>query len=67
MTGVIVRILLRYGAGFLVAKGLLSPEDGSTFAVDPDLARFLEMGIGASIGAVTEAYYFFAKKWGWAT
>jgi hypothetical protein len=67
MTGVIVRILLRYGAGFLVAKGLLSPEDGSTFAVDPDLAQMLEVGIGLAVGAATELYYTLAKKWGWAT
>lgn len=67
MVGVVVRIILRYGAGFLVAKGLLSPEDGSTFAVDPDLAQMLEIGIGFGIGAATEAYYAIAKRLGWAT
>lgn len=67
MTGVLIRIALRYSAGFLVARGLLSPEDGSVFAVDPDLAKMLEIGIGLAIGALTEAYYAFAKRWGWAT
>jgi hypothetical protein len=67
MTGVAIRIILRYFAGFLVAKGLLSPEDGSTFAVDPDIAQFMEMGVGIAVGAITEGYYYLARRWGWTT
>lgn len=67
MTGVLVRIILRYGAGFLVAKGLLTPEDGTALGVDPDVAQMLEIGIGAAIGAGTELYYALARKFGWST
>ena len=67
MTGAIVRIILRYGSGALVAKGILSPDDGAIFAADPDVAQMLQVGIGAAIGAATEVYYAIAKRMGWAT
>jgi hypothetical protein len=66
MTGIFIRILLRYAAGALVAKGLLSAEDGATFISDPDITQLLEAGAGLAIGAATELWYWAARKYGWA-
>lgn len=66
MTGVIIRILLRYASGALVAKGLLSAEDGASFATDPDIAQVLEVAAGMAIGAATEGWYYLARKFGWS-
>lgn len=65
MTAVVVRILLRYLAGILVAKGLLAPEDGLTVSADPDIAMAAQLAAGAAVGALSEAWYFVARKLGW--
>lgn len=52
-----VRIVLRYLAGYLIARGLLDPASASDF-VDPEL-------VGAIVMAANEAWYFAARKWGW--
>lgn len=62
MTSVIIRIALRYGAGYLVLKGLLSPEDASTLATDQDV----QMVVGMAAGAIAEGWYFLARKFGWS-
>ncbi|MBA8906790.1 hypothetical protein [Aminobacter ciceronei] len=62
MTAVIVRIGLRYGAGYLVLKGMLSAEDGANFATDPDI----QMLVGAGLGVVAEGWYWAARKFGWS-
>lgn len=59
--GAFVRIAVRYGAGYLVLKGLLSPEDGATFTTDPDV----QMLVGAVAAALTEGWYMLARKYGW--
>lgn len=66
MSAVVIRILLRYAAGFLVAKGLVSTDMGADLASDPDVMALIEMGVGAVIVAGTEAWYYFARKLGWA-
>lgn len=66
MTGILIRILLRYAAGALVAKGLLSPEDGTAFAGDQEIMQLLEVAAGIGIGAATELWYAAARKFGWA-
>lgn len=66
MTAVIIRIGLRYGAGYLVARGLLSAEDGGTFSADPDIQMLVETGAGIALGAVSEGWYWLAHKFGWA-
>lgn len=66
MTSVIIRILLRYGAGFLAAKGVLSAEDGAGFAADPDLQMLLETGAALAIGSAVEGWYWLAHKMGWS-
>lgn len=65
MTGVIIRIALRYGAGVLVARGLLGADDAASFSTDPELQQLLEAGAGVAIGAVAEGWYWLAHKFGW--
>ncbi|TIW97726.1 hypothetical protein [Mesorhizobium sp.] len=65
MTAVIVRIALRYGAGVLVARGLLGSDDASAFSTDPDVQMALETGLGLAIGGGTEAWHWMARRFGW--
>lgn len=67
MTAVLVRIALRYGAGILVAKGILAPEAGADLATDPDVLQVAQIGAGLIAGALAEMWFFFAKRLGWAT
>lgn len=64
--GAIIRIGLRYGAGFLVARGLLGESDGNMLAADPEVAAAIEMGIGVALGAASEAWDYLAKRFGWS-
>lgn len=65
--GAIVRILLRYVAGALIAKGWLSPDLGNTIVADPEIEMAVQIGLGLVIGAATEAAYALAKRFGWRT
>ncbi|KQZ81864.1 hypothetical protein ASD64_08880 [Mesorhizobium sp. Root157] len=62
MASVIIRIGLRYGAAYLVARGLLSPDDGATLATDHDV----QMLLGTAMGAVAEGWYYLARRFGWS-
>lgn len=65
MTGPIARIILRYVAMALVARGIFTAEDASTLSSDGDLLNAIEIGVGALIGVGTEAWYYLARKFGW--
>lgn len=65
MTGLIIRIALRYVAGVLVARGLLGAEDAASFSADPDLQMILETGVGLAIGAAVEWWHYIARRFGW--
>lgn len=65
MTAVIVRIVLRYAAGVLVARGLLGADDASAFSADPDIQMAVETGLGLAIAAATEWWHALARKFGW--
>lgn len=67
MTAVLIRIALRYGAGILVAKGILAPEVGADLASDPDVLQVAQIGAGLIAGGLAEMWFFFAKRLGWAT
>ena len=67
MTGVIIRILLRYLAAALVARGLITTDLGAALAGDVEIATVLEVAVGTGIGVVVEGWYFLARKMGWAT
>lgn len=66
MSAVIARIALRYAAGILVTKGLLAPEAGVQFSADPDVTQALQVALGVGVGAVSEGWYYLARKLGWA-
>lgn len=65
MTGLIIRIGLRYLAGVLVARGLFGADDAAAIVADPDLAAGLEAGVGLSIAAITEGWHYLARRFGW--
>lgn len=57
-----VRIILRYLAMFLVAKGILSPELGDMLAYDPYVQMGFEAVIGFAIGAGVELWYLVVRS-----
>ncbi len=61
MMAVIARILARYIAGALVAYGVVDAGFGRELAFDPDMALLL----GAALGALAEAAYALARRFGW--
>ncbi|MER9685918.1 hypothetical protein [Mesorhizobium sp. M0139] len=65
MTSVFIRIVLRYAAAALVARGLFGSDDAATFTADPDIQMLLETGFGLAMGAVTEGWHLLARKFGW--
>ncbi len=75
---VIARLVLRYIAGALIAKGLLDATTAVELAQDPDLIDLLAtalaslvtsvpLWIGTLAGIATEWWYKAAKRLGWAT
>lgn len=73
-----VRILLRYGSGFLAGKGIFTPELADQLSTDPQVidlmvialthtTDWLLVTVAAGVAAATEWFYKFAKKRGWAT
>lgn len=62
----LARIVVRYAAGALVAKGLLPADTGSTLAIDPDVINYVNVGLGLALAGATEFYYWLAKRFGWA-
>lgn len=67
MPEVIIRIVLRYVAGALVINGFLPDELGNSLMNDPQVIDVLNVAFGLAIGAVTEFWYFLARKFGWRT
>ena len=61
-TGPIIRIGLRYLAGYLVFKSIIPKDMANLLANDPELVGF----IGACIAVIVETAYALAKKFGWA-
>lgn len=66
MTSVFIRIALRYGAGILVARGLLGSGDAAAFSADPDIQMAIEAGLGLAAAAISEGWYWLAHRFGWA-
>lgn len=63
----IVRNVLRYFSGALVAKGLIGADTGTALAVDPVVIEAVTVAAGVMLGSITEAIYAMAKKMGWPT
>ena len=59
----IVRILLRWLGGILVARGWTA--DASTFA-DPELVQVACYGLAAACAALSEGWYWLARRYGWS-
>lgn len=57
------RIILRYGAGFLAASGWLDRDTSNMLAVDPDI----QLALAGGLLALSEGWYWLAKKFGWTT
>lgn len=64
---VLIRIILRYFAMFLVAKGFFSPELGDLFASDPDILMVTQIVGGLAAGFIAEGWYLVARRMGWST
>ena len=65
MIAVLIRIGLRYGAGVLVARGLLGADDAAAFSSDPDIQAGLEVAAGLTIASATETWHWLSRKFGW--
>lgn len=65
MTSVFIRIVLRYVAAALVARGLFGADDAATFTADPDIQMLIETGFGAAIAGAVEGWHLLARKFGW--
>ena len=60
--GPLVRIVLRYGVG-----GIVGYQVGTQLAADPDVIAVATAATAMIVGAATEAFYWLAKRYGWAT
>ena len=60
MIGPFSRIALRYVAGFLVAKGLLSGADSDFLSTDPAVAFVVGAGAGVALGFAGEGFSWLA-------
>ena len=58
--------MLRYAAGVLIAKGFIDTDMGKSLVSDPDLSGLIDMALGTAAGAVTEWWYWLARKFGWS-
>lgn len=67
LSPVIVRIVLRYLSGALVAWGLLAPESVPGLIADPDLNAVLVAAVGGVLAALTEWAYARARREGGPT
>ncbi|QND53452.1 hypothetical protein HB779_17325 [Phyllobacterium sp. 628] len=62
MTSVIIRIVLRYIAGYLALKSVLPQDIVDLIANDPDIAA----AVGFGLMGVAEGAYALARRFGWS-
>lgn len=65
MTGIVIRICLRYLAAFLVARGALSPEHGAMISGDADIVAGIELIVGAGMALAVEGWLYLERRYGW--
>lgn len=66
MIAPVSRIILRYVAGILIAKGWLDSGFGQQLATDPDVLSLVQIGVGFAAAAASEGWYWLARKFGWS-
>lgn len=59
----LVRILLRWLGGFLIAKGIASSADAFT---DPDLVTVVCYALAAVCGMISEVWWWLARRHHWS-
>jgi hypothetical protein len=62
----LVRILLRYATGPLLALGLIFPEEQQAIIADPEIVRYVSTGLGLLAPVLAEGWYMLARRFGWA-
>lgn len=67
MIGVVSRILLRYLAAALVARGLVSADLGAQLVGDADILTIVATAVGTAVAIAVEGWYWLARRMGWAT
>lgn len=63
----IIRNVLRYTSGALVARGVIGAETGTALATDPVVIEVMLALAGGLLGTGTEFAYALAKRMGWRT
>lgn len=67
LSPVVIRNVLRYLAGALVAQGIIGADVAASLVADPVLVQASTVAGGIVIGAVAEVTYAFARRLGWRT
>ncbi len=65
--GPLIRIISRYGIGWLVGAGIISTDLGSLISADPDVQLAVEIAVGGIASAAVEGWYWLARRFGWRT
>lgn len=61
-----IRIIFRYLAAVLITRGLIGQAEADILSADPDFFMAAEIILGAAIAAITELWYWVARKAGWS-
>lgn len=64
--GAITRIVLRYGIGFLAAKGIIPDGLAEMLTQDDAAIGAIETGLCVSAGVCVEVFWQRAKRLGWS-
>lgn len=67
MTALIVRLVLRYLSGALLALGIFTNEDILYFMDQPEVTEYATIAVAALLGFIAEYWYILAKRCGWVT
>jgi hypothetical protein len=62
LTAQLVRVLVRYVAGFLVAKGLVDAGTGDALASDETLISSIEVAVGLVLAGLNETWFALAFR-----
>lgn len=63
----LIRILLRYATGPLLALGLILPEEQQAIIGNPEIVGWVSTALGMMAPVLAEGWYALAKWLGWRT